>query len=122
MPLNHEKDLDRINILDGHIYDDDWVSPSLTIGPATLGKKKTLELTFWNPDFTSVHMLNTMTATIGARTVTHNNIGHGEIVTIKATFANLDEALELNISSYLDEAEHDPRQRAMKLVSVKWPT
>lgn len=120
MPLDHSGDIQTMKIVSGEIYDDDWVTPELILKPMDGFEGRTLELTFWNPDFSVAHLHNSISATLGRRLVSQDNIRSGQTVTITADFETDYEEIEVKISSYLDIAPHDQRRRAMKLVSAKW--
>ena len=120
MPSDHSGVIQTLKIVSGEIYDDDWVTPELTLKPMDGFDGRTLELTFWNPDFSVAHLHNSISATLGGRVASQGNIRSGQTVTITADFDTDYEELEVKISSYLEEASYDQRKRAMKLVSAKW--
>ena len=120
MPLDHSGDIQTLSIVAGEIYDDDWVTPTLVLKPKEGYEGKTVELVFWNPDFSVAHLQNSISASLGSRLVTQENIRSGQSVTVTADFDASYEQIEVKISSFLDAASHDRRKRSMKLVSAKW--
>lgn len=112
-----------IRITNGNWYHDKWITSELDFEFLTSSETKSLALAFWNPNFSTRLMNNSMLVSLAGQMQQVIGIKLGQVLTVDIQLdapLQAGDVLSLRVQNKLQPSKLDMRERAIILTRMGW--